>query len=117
MNSEFSTKLESKFLDKKQMKEVALKIKHLSKTKIEAVSVWRALDGDNGELRSNGFVIFRKVLPKDKMIGRKLIAVLKFKCRLADDAEELPRYFLGDEELSHNEAKDKGYDQILELLE
>jgi hypothetical protein len=45
-------------------------------------------------------VIFRKAVPKDKLFGRKLVCLMKFKCRLSDDPEDLPKYFLGEEEVS-----------------
>lgn len=85
------------------MKTVLPKMKNITKSKIESISVWRALDKDN-EMVSSGFCWFRKVTPKDKLFGRKLICLGKFKCRLSDDGESLPQYFLGENELSQNES-------------
>ncbi len=108
---EFTTKLESKFLDKIEMKAIQPKIKAIHKGPIESVSVWKSKDKENDELVSEGFVLFRKVTPKDKLPGRKLIAVLKFKCRLSDIGEDAT-YFLNDTEIKEDEAK-----KYLEILD
>jgi hypothetical protein len=114
--TEFKTKLDSKFLDRKNMKQMASKFKTISKTTVEACSVWKALDGDNGELRSSGFVLFRKVTAKDadKYPGRKLVTILKYKARLSDDADGIGKFFLGGEEIDVEQSKK--YQDVLEVL-
>lgn len=95
---QYKTKLESKFLDKKQMKTIAPKIKALTKSTVESISLWKALDIDNGELSSFGFVLFRKATAKDPP-GRKLMAITKYKARLSNEADGAGKFFLGDDEI------------------
>jgi hypothetical protein len=81
------------------MKAFAVKIKNVYKGAVETVSIWKCLSED-GEILSRGFVLFRKIGPKDSgkfPPGRKLVTVLKFKERLATENEEA-RFWIGEEE-------------------
>ena len=80
------------------MKTILPKLKTISKSAIEAVSVWKALDLETSELASYGFVLFRKATVKDPP-GRKLIALSKYKARLSTEADGVGKFFLGDDEI------------------
>ena len=85
--TEFTTKIESRFLDKKEMKKLAAKIKTVYKSAVETVSMWKCL-GEEGEIISKGFVLFRKIGPKDAgkfPPTRKLVTVLKYKKRIGEE--------------------------------
>ena len=86
-DKEFTTKIESKFVDKKEMKKLAAKIKTVYKGAVETASVWKCLS-EEGEILSTGYVLFRKVGPRDAgkiPPGRKLVTVLKYKKRFGDE--------------------------------
>jgi hypothetical protein len=92
---------------------MAPKFKTISKVPVEACSVWKALDIDNGELSSFGFVLFRKATAKDPP-GRKLIALTKYKARLSTEADGAGKFFLGEDEIDVEQSKK--YQDILETL-
>lgn len=94
------------------MKTILPKLKTVSKSAIEAVSVWKALDLETSELVSYGFVLFRKATSKEP--GRKLIAINKYKARLSTEADGAGKFFLGEDEIDVEQSKK--YQDILETL-
>ena len=109
-NQDFSTKLESNFIEKTELLKMLPKIKTIYNGNVETMSVWKALDKETNEVQCQGFVLFRKVTPKDKLLGRKLLAVMKFKTKLTNDGSK--SYWLDDSELKEDAAKK--YCSILE---